>query len=169
MVDYEDVIRTINKEVREYVTHQLGLTSKLVIMEQQSVKDQLAYPFGTYSISNPYLNVKNYESDVPDEGLKQTIEMVLSYIFYSEDSFTCMSIAQNALTCLELRGIKQRLWDKNIAIIDNANMGNRDNFITIQTERRYGFDLRIRIQSTSNAPLRDIIVVGLEDGSEIDK
>lgn len=159
-IDYELVLSSVNKEIRKEL-------NQIVIREQQSIKAQLEYPFATYSIINPYLNAKNYRSN--DTGLTQSVEIVVSYTFYSQDSFEAISIAQQALTNLEHRGTRQELWEKKITIVEMTNVQNRDTFITIETERRTGFDVRLRVAHTTSKELNDIITVELEDGSEIHK
>lgn len=159
-IDYKDIVANVNKQMR------LAL-KEIVVREQQSVKQQLEYPFVTYSMVNPYLNAKNYREN--DIYLRQSVDIVLSYTFYSLDSFEALSLAQTALTNFEQRGTRQELWEKNITIVDMTNVNNRDTFITVQTERRVGFDIRIRVNHISNKEINDIINVELEDGSEIKK
>lgn len=61
------------------------------------------------------------------------------------------------------------MWDNGIAVIDVTDIQNRDTFLTIDVERRLGFDIRLRVNNISEKGLRDIITIELEDGSEIHK
>lgn len=159
-IDYKLIVSSLNKQIR------LDMNN-LVIREQQSVREQLPYPFATYSMVNPYTNVVNYRQD--KENLTQSVEMILSYTFYSTDSFEAFGMAQQALTNLELYSTRQQLWDNQIAIVGVTGVSNRDTFISIEMERRCGFDIRLRINKNSEKVIRDIIEVELEDGSIINK
>lgn len=160
MIDYAMIISKVNRQIRES-------TNEIIIREQQSIKEQPDYPFATYSIMNPYLNVKTYRED---EGkMTQSVEITVSYTFYSQDALSLMGIVQNALTNFEHRATRQVLWDNGIAVIDVTGIQNRDTFLTIDVERRLGFDIRLRVNNISEKELRDIITIELEDGSEIHK
>lgn len=159
-LDYELLVKSMNKEIR-------AINDNIVIKEQQNVKEQVAYPFATYSINNPYLNAKTYGSS---EGeITQSIEVVISYTFYSQNSFEVMSLAQKALSNFKQRGTLQNLWEKGISVIDVSNIQNRDTFLTIDVERRIGFDVRTRVKLVSTKAMRDIIDVVLDDGTIIEK
>lgn len=159
-LDYELLVSSMNKEIR-------SINGNIVIKEQQNVKQEMAYPFATYSINNPYLNAKTYSSSTDE--ITQSIEVVLSYTFYSQNSFECMSLAQKALSNFKQRGTLQNLWERGISVIDVSNIQNRDTFITVDVERRVGFDVRTRVKVVSNKEMRDIIDVVLQDGTTIEK
>lgn len=159
-VDYAMVIGEVNKQIR-------SVTNQMPLLEQQSIKEVPDYPYGSYSVLNPYLNVKTYRED--QDKMIQSIEITLSYTFYGRSSFEIIALAQKTLTNFEHRATKQVLWDNGIAVIDMANLQNRDTFLTVDIERRVGFDIRLRVNSISSKVLSDIITVELEDGSEIEK
>ena len=49
------------------------------------------------------------------------------------------------------------LKDKGIVIVEITNATARDNFITIDYDRRYGFDVRIRLADEEIRETEDII------------
>lgn len=115
------------------------------MVEQASTEKQPKYPFATYTIINPYLNAKTFKS-----GGDQTeeVEIVISYTWLSEDSFEALSLAQKMATMLKGTSTRQALRDKGIVVVRIDGFGSRDNFITIEVERRVGFDLRLRVRHT---------------------
>lgn len=138
-VDYKNVISLVNKEMR-------GVTNNIPIVQLGTINKQPAYPFATYSVLNPYLNVKNYTSQ---DTLRQSIEFTVSYTFYSKDPFEVIELLQRNMSNLTQRGTKQQLFFNGITLVDFNGIGARDNFISIENERRAGFDVRIRVEITS--------------------
>lgn len=142
MIDYATILKTVNAEVRQ---------GRRVI-EQLSTDKQPEYPFLSYTVINPYLNPKTYTDG---DSITEEVEIVISYTWMSEDSMEVMSLAQTSATHIKARGTRQRLYDKGIVIVDTMGFGNRDTFITIETERRVGFDVKIRITHENTVPMED--------------
>lgn len=136
MIDYGAILINIHMLVRP-------LLNNIPIVEQASPEEQPGYPFATYTIINPYLNAKIFRSS---ENQEEDVEIVISYNFISEDSFEAMSLAQQMVSFVQSTKARQKLQDVGIAIVRVDGFGSRDNFISIQTERQTGFDLRIRIR-----------------------
>lgn len=149
MIEYGTILKTINAEVRQ---------GKKVI-EQLSTAKQPAYPFLSYTVINPYLNPKTYTDG---NSITEEVEMVISYTWMSEDSMEAMSLAQTSATHIKARGTRQRLYDMGIVVVDVMGFGNRDTFITIETERRVGFDVKIRITHGNAVPMDDITDVDMQ-------
>lgn len=142
MIDYATILKTVNAEVRQ---------GRRVI-EQLSTDKQPEYPFLSYTVINPYLNPKTYTDG---DSITEEVEIVISYTWMSEDSMEVMSLAQTSATHIKARGTRQRLYDKGIVIVDTMGFGNRDTFITIETERRVGFDVKIRITHENTVLMED--------------
>lgn len=143
MINYEAIVAAVNKEIRA----ETGLIGK----EQENAQQQLAYPFFTYSVISPFLNAKTFKSS--GDTQIQDVEIVISYQFYSEDnSFQVMSFAQRCASMLESIAKRQILKDKGIAVVSITDLNKRDNFISIEVERRAGFDLRIRTRHSDAMP-----------------
>lgn len=149
-IPYDEIVADLNKEIR-------SVTDQMIIKEQMNTKQQPSYPFGTYTITNPYLNPKTYNQN--GEEITQSIEIVISYTFYSLNSFESNGIMQRVITNFKHRGTNQVLWLKGIHIVDIVGVGNRDTFLTIETERRCGFDLRVRYVIKDSKALQDIGIV----------
>ncbi|MGE7880148.1 phage neck terminator protein [Peribacillus muralis] len=135
MIDYESILKAVNAEIRK--------ETNCIPKEQEAASKQPKYPFFTYSIISPYLNAKVFrEGNVQIEE----VEIVISFTFYSLKSFEVMSLAQRSATMLKSTATRQILYDKGVTVVRIDDLNKRDNFISIQTERRAGFDLRIRIR-----------------------
>lgn len=149
-IPYDEIVAGLNKEIR-------SVTNNMVIKEQMNTKQQPPYPFGTYTITNPYLNAKTYNQN--NVEITQSVEIMISYTFYSLNSFESNGIMQRVITNFNHRGTNQVLWLKGIHIVDIIGVGNRDTFLTIETERRCGFDLRVRYVIKDSKDLQDIGIV----------
>lgn len=149
-IPYDEIVMALNREIR-------SVTNNMIIKEQMNTQQQAKYPFGTYTITNPYLNDKTY--NVNDVEITQSIEIMLSYTFYSLNSFESNGIMQRVITNFKHRGTMQKLWLKGVHIVDIVGVGNRDTFLTIETERRCGFDLRVRYVIRASKELQDIGIV----------
>jgi len=145
MLDYEDIISKVNYELRQILPYP--------IVEQASTQKQPPYPYGTYTVTSPYLNPKTYRSG---DTLIEEVEIVVSYTWLSVDSFECLNFAQRSSTLLKSIAIKQRLTDGGITVVRIDGFGSRDNFMSIEVERRVGFDVRLRVRHSDSRP-HDVI------------
>lgn len=136
MIDYKAIVSAVNHELRKELPY-IGI-------ERMSTEKQPAYPFFTYTVTSPYLNVKTYRSG--GETQIEDVEIVISYTWISEDSFEALSLAQQSASLLKATGTRQRLYEKGLAVVRIDGFGSRDNFISIEVERQVGFDLRLRIR-----------------------
>ncbi|MFB8733893.1 hypothetical protein ACEQPO_08045 [Bacillus sp. SL00103] len=59
-----------------------------------------------------------------------------------------ISLTQQTATIFRTMKAKQVLYDKGIAFTKTEGTGNRDTFLSIENERRHGFDARFRIRVT---------------------
>lgn len=149
MIDYGSILKAINAEVRQ---------GKKVI-EQLSTDKQPDYPFLSYTVISPYLNPKTY---IDGENITEEVEIVISYTWMSEESMEAMSLAQTSASHIKATGTRQRLRDKGVVVVDTMGFGNRDTFITIETERRVGFDVKIRITHGNAVPMDDITEINIQ-------
>lgn len=135
MIDYEGILKKIHGLVRPTL-------GNYPMVEQATTEEYPAYPFATYTITSPYLNARTFLSD---GAMKEEVEMVISYTWLSKDSFETNRLAQKMASFLKLTKTRQELNQSGIVIVRTDGFGSRDNFISIETERRTGFDLRIRV------------------------
>jgi len=136
MIDYQLIVLQLNKQIKS--------ATGFPIVETNGTGDQPPYPFGGYTVINPELNTRKI---VDGEELTEIVEMMISYTFCALDQFQAMELAKKASTHLRHSATVQKLYDQKITVVDIVGFGNRDNFISIETERRYGFDVRVRVTS----------------------
>ncbi|MBH0171024.1 phage neck terminator protein [Fictibacillus sp. 18YEL24] len=153
MIDYESITATLNKLIKAETTYP-------VILHGANSK-QPQYPFCTYTIISPFV-----QQSFIDQGdtFTQDVEIVISYTWVSDDPFKVLSLAQKTASFLQHSSTRQKLSDAKIAVVRIDGFGNRDTFLSIETERRTGFDLRIRIRTEDFRNLEVIETVNLVGG-----
>jgi hypothetical protein len=148
MIDYETIKRTIVSHVRTRTGHPVIL--------QASNDTQPAYPFCTYTVTSPYLPVTFAE--VGDDTVED-VEMVFSLTWHSQSATEVQGLAHQTAMLFKMRAHRQQLGDAGIAVVRLEGMQNRDTFLTIDNERRVGFDVRFRVRHTESAVIDSIATV----------
>lgn len=138
MVDYEHILTNINRLIREE-------TNRPIIVQASSDR-QPKYPFASYTVTSP--NLVASRSRFAD-SLIEDVEIMISITWHSDNHIEAMSLSQRTEQMLKRSDTIQRLSDEGIAIVRTLGNGTRDTFISIEQERRYGFDLRVRTRSGS--------------------
>lgn len=147
MIEYEYILSNINKLIREETTRP--------IVVQGNSSAQPNYPFASYAVTSPNLVVSRSRNA---DSLTEDVEMMISVTWHSTDHIEAMSLSQRTESMFKRSDTIQKLSDLGIAIVRTAGNGTRDTFISIETERRYGFDLRIRTRGiTINKSTIDVI------------
>lgn len=150
MMDYEAAIKAL-------IAHVTTGTGKKVILDSSSTT-QPPYPFCTYSIPSPYLPQR---TDYIGESMDEVIEMVVSLTWHSKSNMEALGLAQQTVTLLKTQGGRQTLGDAGLTVVRIDGFTNRDTFLTIDTERRYGFDVRLRTYAKTVKPLEDIGTIAI--------
>ncbi|MEH2977201.1 LIC_12616 family protein [Bacillus amyloliquefaciens] len=136
-MDYNSIIRTVLRMIKEKTGH--------VVIEANGTGKQPEYPFCTYTVTSPYLP---QHRGVEEQGvLTEDIELVFSFTWISNSHIEVISLAQETASYFKTADARQTLHDNGMAWVRNDGFGNRDTFITIDTERRHGFDMRLRTRS----------------------
>lgn len=148
MMDYTAALQTIISYIETN-------TGKKVVLENQSAI-QPAYPFCTYSIPSPYLPQR---TDYIGDTMGEVIEFVVSLTWHSKSNMEALALAGQTATLFKVQGGRQVLGDAGLTMVSIDGFTNRDTFITIETERRYGFDVRFRTYASNTRPLEDITSV----------
>lgn len=151
-----------HSDIRDKLVTGLHNFTKLLVVQQSSTGKQPAYPFITYSVNNPYLQLgqpEHYTEETDGSTIernKEHYEQVYSFTVASKDEDEAMDMCLLAIQYFKFYGV-QELKDHNIAVVKVSNLSARDNMITINYERRYGFDVRIRVASEETKVTNDII------------
>jgi mRNA deadenylase 3'-5' endonuclease subunit Ccr4 len=153
LIDYESITGILNNLIKAETTHP--------VMLQGIISKQPPYPFCSYTIISPFLPQSSIDQG---ETFTQDVEIVISYTWVSDDPFKVMSLAQKTASFLQHSSTRQKLSDAKIAVVRIDGFGNRDTFLSIETERRTGFDLRIRIRTEDSRNLEVIETVNLVGG-----
>lgn len=134
----------------------------LLVIQSSTIGDMPKYPFITYTVTSPYLKVgfdEEYTEEVNSTYQNRHVlhyERVFSFTIVSKDEDEAMDLCVKAIRYFSNDGVLE-LKDKNIVIVEITNVAARDNFITIDYDRRYGFDVRIRLADEEVRETEDII------------
>lgn len=130
-----------------------GITT---ILAEQSDK-QPPYPFIGIKFTTPFIVIGQAASytDERNEVIEQDGEMVISITSYDKTIDGSFNNAFKALEWFKTSG-KLELQDAGIVVVKTENMTNRDTFITIDYERRNGFDVRLRIRAKSSKSIETL-------------
>lgn len=134
----------------------------LLVIQSSTIGDMPKYPFITYTVTSPYLKVgfdEEYTEQVNSTYQNRHVlhyERVFSFTIVSKDEDEAMDLCVKAIRYFSNDGVLE-LKDKNIVIVEITNVAARDNFITIDYDRRYGFDVRIRLADEEVRETEDII------------
>lgn len=152
MIDYELIIRTL-------IQHIKSINSGVTVIESGDTGDQPDYPFVTYTITSPYIPSAKA---ISVEKTTEDIDVVISLTWVDLNSFKAMSLAQQTASSFNQQATIQKFDDKALTIVRVGNASGRDNFISIEVERRSGFDLRLRTRITTlNAGFDQIENIGV--------
>ena len=134
----------------------------LLVIQSSTIGDMPKYPFITYTVTSPYLKVgfdEEYTEEVNSTYQNRHVlhyERVFSFTIVSKDEDEAMDLCVKAIRYFSNDGVLE-LKDKNIVIVEITNVAARDNFITIDYDRRYGFDVRIRLADEEVRETEEII------------
>lgn len=134
----------------------------LLVIQSSTIGDMPKYPFVTYTVTSPYLRLgqnEEYTEEVNSTYQNRHVlhyERVFSFTIVSKDEDEAMDLCVKAIRYFSNDGVLE-LKDKNIVIVEITNVAARDNFITIDYDHRYGFDVRIRLADEEVRETEEII------------
>ena len=153
-MNHEIVRNALIKGLHDYMN--------LLVIQSSTIGDMPKYPFITYTVTSPYLKVgfdEEYTEEVNSTYQNRHVlhyERVFSFTIVSKDEDEAMDLCVKAIRYFSNDGVLE-LKDKNIVIVEITNVAARDNFITIDYDRRYGFDVRIRLADEEVRETEEII------------
>ncbi len=134
----------------------------LLVIQSSTIGDMPKYPFISYTVTSPYLRLgqdEEYTEEVNSTYQNRHVlhyERVFSFTIVSKDEDEAMDKCMQAIRYFRNDGVLE-LKDKGITIVEISNVQARDNFITIDYDRRYGFDVRIRLADEEVRETEEII------------
>lgn len=97
------------------------------------------YPYVTYTITSPVVANGGTWGEYEDSVKRKPFKQVWSFTVQSNDDTQALELAMRLYDYFDNRN--EALDGENIIVEGVSNINNRDNFITIQYEYRYGFDV----------------------------
>lgn len=158
-------------EIRSTIIRNLKLTTGITTIVAEQSSEQPPYPFVTVKFTTLGKKVGRVAQYMKDDGqyTEQDIEMILSVTSFSADTEDeidqATDNAYKALQFFEVNGIEV-LQDNNIAVVETTELTNRDTFISIEYERRAGFDVRIRTRAQLVKEIDTIEAVNINNNNE---
>ncbi|MGG0666966.1 hypothetical protein ABE073_00295 [Lederbergia citrisecunda] len=139
-----------------------AFTGNTVIMADQAGKPP-NYPYYTLKIVTAGQTiVQSAEKVVGDQViLSQVTELVVSVTSFSDKLDQSFDDAYKALEWFKGAGMYY-LQDHNITIVKTYPLDNRDTFLSVDYERRHGFDVRLRVRTQTAPQVGYIEYVDLE-------
>ena len=154
LMKHEIVRNALVKGLHDYMN--------MLVIQTSTIGDMPKYPFISYTVTSPYLRLgqdEEYNEKVNSSYQNRHVlhyERVFSFTITAKDEDTAMDKCMQAMRYFRNDGVLE-LKDKGIAIVEISNVQARDNFITIDYDRRYGFDVRIRLADEEVRETTDII------------
>ncbi len=154
MTNHEVVRNALVKGLYDYMN--------LLVIQSSTIGDMPKYPFISYTVTSPYLRLgqdEEYTEEVNSTYQNRHVlhyERVFSFTIVSKDEDEAMDKCMQAIRYFRNDGVLE-LKDKGITIVEISNVQARDNFITIDYDRRYGFDVRIRLADEEVRETEEII------------
>lgn len=124
---------------------------------ENDMGDQPAYPFYSFTITSPHINVTK------DVVNGEVFELTLSITCHDKSSISALSLAESFRKLFRTDAIHQTLQTNNIAIIGIDSTTNRDIPLIDIYEYRAGFDVHLRVRDSFMESLPQINSVDLKN------
>ncbi|WP_052323598.1 MULTISPECIES: phage neck terminator protein [Lysinibacillus] len=132
-----------------WIPTQNGLSNytKIEVIQAEGMGKQLPYPFFSIKSISPAISMGNVTESVDDNlmTIEQDIEIVLSITCNAEKIEDAENYSNKARGYF-LGKATIDLSDANITVVEVLNANNHDVFLTVDYERRVGFDVRLRVR-----------------------
>lgn len=125
------------------------------VVSYGSSQKQPKYPFCTYSLINPYLPQASYTQG---NDLFEQVDITFSLTFTGDgkSEVNMFKMAQKCASLFKQISTQQYLADHNLAFVRIDAFGVRDTFLSIDVERKTGFDVRLRTTHIETSEIQDI-------------
>ncbi|MBD8026425.1 hypothetical protein H9636_07105 [Ureibacillus sp. Re31] len=156
MIQYDDVWLPLQNGLSSY----LGIP----VIQAEDVGDQPPYPFISIKKTTNGSNVGQVIESIKDrtKTIEQDTEMVFSITCNAAKIEDADNYANKARAYFLGKGHID-LSDHNITIVDVLNATSRDVFLTVDYERRVGFDLRLRMRGEESFEIDVIETISINN------
>lgn len=131
MINYDNMRATIPKGLQEHL--------KVPVIRGNQTAPAPELPYGTYNVTT-IATANNGTWQQHEDGVdRKLVRSIWSFSFLSKDWDESVALAIKAREWLEHTG---RLWlkDHGITVQSTTEITNRDNVLTVEYERKNGFD-----------------------------
>lgn len=135
------------------------------VIQADGIGEQPPYPFFSIKNISPAIGVGQVAENLEDTimTIEQDIEMVLSITCNAGNIEDAEDYSNKARGYFLGKGVIE-LSDANIAVVEVLGANNRDVFLTIDYERRVGFDVRLRIRGRESFEIEVIENIEIKEG-----
>lgn len=132
LIDYKKMRETIPKGLKEY----LGVP----IIRGNQTAPAPAYPYGTYNVTT-IAGANNGTWQQHEDGIDRLmVRSIWSFSFLSDDWDESVNLATKAREWFQHTG-RSRLAEHGVTVQSTTEITNRDNILTVDYERKNGFDV----------------------------
>ncbi|CAJ1226662.1 hypothetical protein LXEBMM8_EKPBGFGD_00875 [Lactiplantibacillus xiangfangensis] len=117
---------------------------------------QPAYPFFSYKITTPYIQIVQQMND------HEMFELTVSINAHTENSIQSLQLATSLVKQLKTEQVRRELRAKSVVIVDVDSMTNRSVFQSDDYERIVGFDLHLRVVDDFHEELPEVNKVNVD-------
>lgn len=118
------------------------------------------YPYVSFTIITPMVANGGTWGEYEDGTRTKPFKQVWSFTVQSDDDSQALELSMQMYEFFDRRN--SDLSDKGIVAERVSNIANRDNFITIQYEHRYGFDVTFSFMRESTSVIEEPELVPIE-------
>lgn len=131
-----------------------------VVKANQSNPKIPPYPYVSFTVITPMVANGGTWGKHDDGTERKVFKQVWSFTVQSDDDSQALEVAMKLYEYLDRHN--EMLVDKGIVVERISNIANRDNFITIQYEHRYGFDVTFSFMRESTGVIKAPELVPVE-------
>lgn len=143
MIPYKELTTVIPKGLAEY----LGIT----IIQGNQTAPAPPYPYGSYNVTTIATANHGTWQKHPDGVDRKLVRSIWSLSFMSDDEDESVFLAVKARSWFEHTG---RVWlaEQGVTVQSTTDITNRDNLLTVEYERKNGFDLVLYVYDEVGDP-----------------
>lgn len=129
---------TFTKDIKSHISDNAQINT----IRQGTAGDQPTYPFCTFTNISPFTIITSIQEG---HQLTEVMETTFSFTVCALRATDAEMKAHEVASVFKKNKFLQMLSDKGIVVVKVLSANNRDNFLTIDSERRVGFDVKFRV------------------------
>ena len=119
-----------------------------------------AYPYVSFTVVNPLVATGGTWGECDDGMERKEFKQVWSFTVQSDDDTVATEKAMRLYEYFDRKN--HELEEIGVMVVRLSNMSNRDNFISVQYEYRYGFDVIFAFMRKNTDVISDVELVPVE-------